>query len=321
MTSQPLRQIFLFTISLCLIGISCSKDPLITPPEQYGLTHIYNRGNIVDLGVCNKYVLFLNGKNEMVLHSFTDSSFKHYNEVNSAINTSTIVGIQSLNDTTVVFGERTTGIRYFYNDKLHDHIRIGNLKKFNCQDQLTFVSNEPKILINNKIENSRQWYLPNDKIFTCTAGRNDTMYVGTEENGIFRNKPQKVVSLLLEDEDFKDIDSQFIGSCIQMIIDTRGILWTLTTRGLVQYNSKRKDFIPLPKNHIGKHMVIHNDTIYVLTNQGIYKLEYDKIVAYSPLQNVFDSDNINVFEIDSKGSFWIGTNKGLYKFRDKDMAF
>lgn len=310
---QTNRLLILFFL-IGVIGVSCSKDPLITKPKHFGLQEMLDRGNILDLAVSNTSVTMFNDNGELILFDRKDSSFTFYNDINSKLNTSGIIGIQSLNDSTIVVGDNQHGLRHIGKNNVFSFLSTRGLRAFNMQNQTTFINFLPTLLTDGIQLRISASEVGSVNEFTCIAANNDTLYTGTKQHGVFRHFRIGTTSQLYPERNILAIDNQFIGSCIQMTFDSKGNLWTLTSKGLLKHIGKKSEFIPFAENEIGKHITIHNDTVYLVTNTGISWVDDNKIVEYPSLKNMFEPNEINVMEIDSKGSFWVGTTTGLYKF-------
>jgi signal transduction histidine kinase len=99
------------------------------------------------------------------------------------------------------------------------------------------------------------------------------------------------------------------------------VMWIGTFKGLYNYNltTKKLSFIPQLANVHIRSIYIRNEEMWIGTYGDGFYLYKDNILTKMPLDDQKYLNNPHCFLVDSKGFFWISTNKGLFRVAINDL--
>ena len=135
--------------------------------------------------------------------------------------------------------------------------------------------------------------------------KNNAFWIGTN-NGLFYYKNSKIKKFYLG----KEYGANLI---IYLFEDTERNIWAGTIHGAFKLQST--NFTLLPKTSDLKYIykIFKDDkgNLNVLSSEGLYKINNDRLVHFSML-NKIPTRNIRAVILKNGEPVWIGTNKGLY---------
>lgn len=287
-------------------------------------------GSLVELGRENGFIsagahsMFIDREDNVWisygrgLDKISSMRFRNYNALAGLLEDE-VVAIDQLKDGTFVFGHNT-GVTFFSNQHFEKidlrenkntfmHFRVNDIAK-DSEGNLWAVSAQYGIC---KIDSKRniRWYLPefNTNFNSLTFDDNGLLWI-VATNGIYilRNGKFENVSYIIPDatshRKIKNIDGLlYLSGPGLKIIDPS------TFKLLKTFNYPRNydlsNLYSTFKDDKGRILLSHY--------KGVYELINDSIVPFKPLQDKINSP-VYFIQQDNKNNYWIGTNKGVYKW-------
>ncbi|WP_297833009.1 ligand-binding sensor domain-containing diguanylate cyclase [Thermomonas sp.] len=159
--------------------------------------------------------------------------------------------------------------------------------------------------------------LPGDSILSLQPSRDDSLLVGTYNNGLLRLRDGKVVA-------HYDTASGMPGSDqVRAIAEQAdGTLWIGTTRGLVRYRDGQYRLITradgLPREFVLALHIDRKGALWVGTSDGVAVIRGDRIETID-VRAVNDGKVEFDFLDDPDGTVWIASDRGLIRWRNGQM--
>ncbi|QQS35440.1 MAG: PAS domain S-box protein [Ignavibacteriales bacterium] len=293
-----------------------------------------NTGKLVQLGSENGFIsagansVFID-KEENIWFSYgrgvdkiSTLRFINYNE-NTGLLEDEVASIASLDSSTLVFGHNM-GLTFFsetgtqkidLRDKFktsYMHFRVGDMAK-DSKGNIWFISAQFGL---GKISKSKNitWYSSdlNINFNSIAVDDNDKVWIAST-NGLFTLSGNRLVPVHNIPE---------AKSSIRKIEKINGLLYLLGPgiRILDPHQSRLIKTIFFEKNNdLNNHYsAFKNDEGKILIGnyKGVYELSGDTLLPYEPLKNKIKSPVYFITQ-DREKNYWIGTNKGVYKWDNK----
>lgn len=164
--------------------------------------------------------------------------------------------------------------------------------------------------------------LSNNRIRCIMRDSKDFLWIGTEMG---LNKYDGLNFTVYEN--IESDENSISGNDVLCILeDSKRNLWFGTNKGLNLFNRKTESFSTLIKGRINSIIEGKQNTIWVTTNDGIYKLiENKKIALPIKLPSVYTGlkeSKFLVSDIDKYGNLWLVDNSNvLWKFNPQNSSF
>lgn len=143
--------------------------------------------------------------------------------------------------------------------------------------------------------------LPQSQVYAMTLDTKGYLWIGTQGGGLAR----------FDGNDFKVFNNKngLASNYIQTIKASQDTLYIGTKKGL---SIKIKDaFYNIDSSQVNE-ILKFGHTVYLLTNNGLYKLSKNFSIEKVELHSDIDSSQINDLVFDGN-FYWLGTNNGLWK--------
>lgn len=194
------------------------------------------------------------------------------------------------------------------------NIWIGTSKGVSKFDGATFKHSSFQAAENNPLANNVQSIeIAPDGAVWCNVG-------GNNKNKIYSIKNGKSEQLKIPGGD----------TAITSLLPDKNGLWISEINGkLLHYSTGKWDSICLPLSTVtGKIPILikiykgRNDTLWLLTNAGLYRLENGRAVLHTikgqPLSNL---PVLRCMTEDKNGAYWLGTNSGVIKLSGSSIEY
>ena len=255
----------MFLILITTLLAACKHE--VPEPRTFGhIETIINRGNILDLGISQSQVCFLNSKPEIGVLNRQTGEFHFFNAFNA--NLSDVSDIQGVGDTLVLGADFNNGMFAFGADQLVSKNATLDNDGFDFSYNPCFA-NSFGVFVDVK---GQQKKLPNSFRFGMTllsslAASDDTCWVGTRGYGLFH--------IDLKVKQPKQLAPRYLGNhkVKQVFFDVYKNLWVVTEAGIsVRRNGVWKVHRSPTWLKIN-HLALHGADVYLATNLGLYRLD------------------------------------------------
>lgn len=300
-------------LTIVFSSMACEKDVYYVDYErQAEVQVIFDRGNIKHLGANLFKCYFTKEGSGLGVYDFNDSSFIFYTSINSQVGN--VFEVQTVNDSTVYFAEDKTGLGYFRHGAYRHIVGSSNLGKFDYSGNFAYTRFNTIVYgakPGGALTTGNIGFIAPTNV-TAVAAHGNEAYVGVFEQGLFQFNPHwQKRQLTTEIASLTD-------NVIKDLTVSEPYLWILTNQGLTSKLKGLDSFstYPLPGGVYGKNITTFKDHVFISTTNGIYWLVNGRIESFDQINNELPQvDNINVIKASPSGDLWIGTKKGLYRYK------
>lgn len=296
-----------------LLFCGCEKDVRVEKPviELPDIAKVVDHGNITHVAALNHVVCFATEDGQLGMYKRDKNKLNYLNSINSAIQSCN--GVERFNDSMIVIGSSNLGLSRFNVNTIAPFGSMEGMTRFNNGCQISYFRNSRLGIRSNKTGYTNEYfyrYFGLESV-TCMAACNDVVWAGTVGNGIVQ------VDLEANRTWLRKSSSTFLSDAIIEIEATNsGHMWVMTHNGLSLYKDGIwKTFRSSPKL-IMRSMTLIDDIPYVITQKGVYYLnpdESNQLVEFVGLHELLPSNvRINCIDKAPDGSFWVGTEDGLF---------
>lgn len=162
---------------------------------------------------------------------------------------------------------------------------------------------------------------PNVKIYALTEGKNNEIFIGTD-NGIYKHERNKGEwTLILPDDGNKRWAPKNVKA---LTFDKQGNLWFGSKEGVGRFNGNKWILYTgkegLPWNEFNKAISGEkDDVVWFATTKGAIRHENGKF-TYRFSHRWLPHDFVNTIAVDNFGNAWIGTPEGISLIERKSMT-
>lgn len=307
-------------------GVYIYQDKKIIPFKS---DSILNKSSVYSMFEdANKNLWFGTIQNGVVFYDVAKNKFKHFN-VNDGLMSNLIFSISQTKDGNLLIGTQTGlntidsqfRVRELEAIPTNSNIAISCLLQ-DSDSEFYYGSHSEGLSKFNFKTNKRtvcfnfQNGLTRNPIQTVFKDRENNLWIGTDGSGVFKYSNNRFTYYTTTN----GLPENYINAVAQ---DAEGNYWlALRSNGLVKLNSntmKYFTFIPneknsIPDNDITCMLPLKDKSILFGTKEGLTKYTNNtfELVHNS---NFSKSYILSLFE-DSKGTIWIGTTVGLFKYKN-----
>ncbi len=310
--AYPMNKLTTYAILCCLpVAFSgCKKDVLLD--EQGGsLSIVFDRGDISNVGANDHRCYFTQGSEELVIHDLWDSSFTFLNTLNSPMGE--IPDLKRVSGDTVVISDLNRGLYYYDGSDLKFYSKqMFGIMQFDKSCDLigTMRSGVPLYKFPGQ-QVPLSVLERDDGIVLCIAACNDIAYVGYDNIGVFKVAANHNVKAR-----YNASNTDLTSSTIRGIGINGDDVWILTNNELAVVRNDVLTCLEQPTNVTNKSLYLQDGVLLVNTTKGVYKLNDDQLIPMDGINaQLPDPDHINDISVSPNGHIWIGTKKGLYRYR------
>ena len=173
------------------------------------------------------------------------------------------------------------------------------------------------VLKDGKIENWTKKFETADTIYAIYTHKNGTVWFGTEHQGVWQYKDEKVSPLFTTAEGLAGNDVKFIHEAKD------GTFWIGTFNGLshlkdgkfTNYTTKGG----LPSNFVRSIKEDEDGTLWVGTyDNGLTRFKDGKFFNFNTENGLFNNGVFAIVE-DKSGNFWMSSNKGIFRANKQQL--
>ncbi|HMS41852.1 MAG TPA: two-component regulator propeller domain-containing protein [Pyrinomonadaceae bacterium] len=173
------------------------------------------------------------------------------------------------------------------------------------------------VLKDGKFENWTKKFATPDTIYTIYTHKNGTVWFGTEHQGVWQYKDEKISSLFTTAEGLAGNDVKFIHEA------QNGTFWIGTFNGLshlkdgkiTNYTTKEG----LPSNFVRSIKEDDDGTFWIGTyDGGLSRFKDGKFFNFNTENGLFNNGVFAIME-DASGNFWMSSNQGIYRVSKQQL--
>lgn len=294
-------------LTLSLLQVSCKKDVLIIPFNP--LTSIIDHSGIRDLAVNQNQIVYSNFKSELIVMDRNLNETKYYHKFNSHV--LEVFKIQKNGTGKIHIGDRKSGIYYYENDTAKFTVTGSNLRDFDYQRQVCFRNSESIFLV-DKTGTTKQW--PSLQFRQKQGGAKTQMFA--MDDTVWIGASSGLYSMDVNEPTPRSISNDYQGGnlVVQLKIDSNDNIWFLTNTAL-SYRIKGKWAVTkLPPSITPTDLVVHNDTVYISSDYGIYRFIENRFELLKEVNDNLRHQYVTCLELEGNHTLWIGTGAGIYTY-------
>lgn len=152
------------------------------------------------------------------------------------------------------------------------------------------------------------------------AHQGKTVWFGTYEGGLHQLQPDGIISAFHHDADVADgLPSNTV---IALAVDTGGLLWIGTDKGLAVLRDGQPHAVRLPgadSPPLVYSLSVTSDGLWVGTSKGVWRRDAAGAWSQPAWSSMFERPNAVIQIVrDQDGSYWISSQRGLWRQRGTD---
>ncbi|WP_439102105.1 diguanylate cyclase domain-containing protein [Congregibacter sp.] len=154
-----------------------------------------------------------------------------------------------------------------------------------------------------------------DSTFVVTAERDDTVWIGTEPDGLFRVETDGTVSQPYSELVDQSISSLLVGEDASLWVGTFGEgLFHINNNKVRRYSSEDG----LLGDHIFALQELRDGSVWIATNRGLNSWNGDESAIGIPVPELGDTVVRHILEARS-GQVWLSSNSGLFGYSQEGL--